>query len=144
MSNYDKNTRFVVGGLLTVLFFLFSLIVLGIVASSEASAATADGLEPRMIINWSPVTEQEDGTIIPSSDIGYRVYSTEGVILCSTGSTECEVAMGYSQCMSVYATALQTSTMLESQPSNVVEGCTDPKPAVPLRAPVIGGRIETG
>lgn len=144
MFTEKSGTRLLAGGGLTILLFIASLIMLAVIASTDARAAPVDGLGPSLIVSWAPVTEQEDGTIIPSSDVGYRVYTSGGLILCSTGTTECSVAMGYSECLTVYATAIQTSTMLESQPSNSVEGCSDPKPSVPLKAPVIDGRLTTG
>ena len=116
-------------------------LVVGVALLASVNARAQDGLGPNMVVTWGAVTEQEDGTIIPEGDVGYRVYSAGGIIMCSTGSTACSIALGYSECLTVYATALQTSTMLESQPSNSVEGCTDPKPAVPLIAPEIRVRI---
>jgi hypothetical protein len=100
---------------------------------------------PVLNVSWSPVTTQEDGTVIDSSDVTYTVYNSINFnTLCQTSNLKCTIDINYSECLTMYATASQVSTALESAPSNAVTACAEPKPNYPLSAPVISVTITSG
>lgn len=118
--------------------------ILVFVALFAASLAHAQ-YTPIVTVKWAAVTEQEDGTVIDSSDVSYVVYDAETAIpVCATQSLECNIDIAWDECISLYATAKQASTALESSPSNTVEACSGARPDFPLRSPVITISITVG
>lgn len=107
-----------------------------------AQAALAQS-GPQLHIKWFPVTTQEDGTVVDPADISYVVYDKEtGIPICATQDIECRADIGWGQCITMYATAKQISTSLESDHSNEVRACGGVRPDFPLSAPVIEVVIE--
>ena len=98
---------------------------------------------PVIHATWEPVTTQEDGTVVDTTDVGYVVYESEtGVGLCETQGGGCDIDIAWGQCVTMHMTAKQLSTGMESLPSNTVNACGGDRPNFRLSSPTLSATVS--